>query len=186
MSDEDAADEGEGEDGELEGGDEDGGSSGGGFSGKKIALFAGLPLLLIIGGVAGAYFTGLLDSVLGGLTSEEAEESSPLAGDVMFYDLPEMLVNLNTGGKQTNYLKIKVSLEVENEAMLAQLDNLLPRVVDNFQVYLRELRVEDLNGSAGLYRLKEELLVRVNTAIKPHKVNDVLFREMLVQPIFPR
>ncbi len=181
MSDEDADDEGEGEDGELEGGDEDGGSSGGGFSGKKIALFAGLPLLLIIGGVAGAYFTGLLDSVLGGLTSEEAEESSPLAGDVMFYDLPEMLVNLNTGGKQTNYLKIKVSLEVENEAMLAQLDNLLPRVVDNFQVYLRELRVEDLNGSAGLYRLKEELLVRVNTAIKPHKVNDVLFREMLVQ-----
>ena len=65
--------------------------------------------------------------------------------------------------------------------MLAQLESLLPRVVDNFQVYLRELRVEDLNGSAGLYRLKEELLVRVNTAIKPHKVNDVLFREMLVQ-----
>ncbi len=181
MSDEDVEDDGEGEDGELEGGDEEGGGSGGGFSGKKIALFAGLPLLLIIGGVAGAYFTGLLDSVLGDLTAEEAEESSPLAGDVMFYDLPEMLVNLNTGGKQTNYLKIKVSLEVENEAMLARLENLLPRVVDNFQVYLRELRVEDLNGSAGLYRLKEELLVRVNTAIKPHKVNDVLFREMLVQ-----
>ena len=78
-------------------------------------------------------------------------------------------------------MKIKVSLEVESEAMLAQLEALLPRVVDNFQVYLRELRVEDLNGSAGLYRLREELLVRVNTAIKPHKVKDVLFREMLVQ-----
>lgn len=187
MSDEDEEDEDDevegddDEDGESDGEDGEGGSGGKRFSGKKIALFAGLPLLLIIGGVVGAYFTGLLDPLLGGLSGDSAEESTPLAGDVLFYDLPEMLVNLNTGGKQTNYLKIKVSLEVENENMLARLENLLPRVVDNFQVYLRELRVEDLNGSAGLYRLKEELLIRVNTAIKPHKINDVLFREMLVQ-----
>lgn len=178
MSDDDVDDDGEGDVDDLEEGGEGGGKK---VSGKKIALFAGLPLLLIIGGVAGAFFTGLLDPFFeGGLESEDGTPS-PLAGTVLFYDLPEMLVNLNTGGKQTNYLKIKVSLEVENEAMLLQLESLLPRVVDNFQVYLRELRVEDLNGSAGLYRLKEELLVRVNTAIKPHKVNDVLFKEMLVQ-----
>ncbi len=180
MSDDDVDDEGDDGVDEL---DEDGEGGGGGkkISGKKIALFAGLPLLLIIGGVAGAFFTGLLDPFFEGGGEHEGDAPSPLAGTVLFYDLPEMLVNLNTGGKQTNYLKIKVSLEVENEAMLLQLENLLPRVVDNFQVYLRELRVEDLNGSAGLYRLKEELLVRVNTAIKPHKVNDVLFREMLIQ-----
>ena len=176
MSDDDVEDDGD-DGGEIEEG-EGGGKK---VSGKKIALFAGLPLLLIIGGVAGAFFTGLLDPFFEGGAEHESDEVSPLAGKVLFYDLPEMLVNLNTGGKQTNYLKIKVSLEVENEAMLLQLENLLPRVVDNFQVYLRELRVEDLNGSAGLYRLKEELLVRVNTAIKPHKVNDVLFKEMLVQ-----
>jgi len=180
MSDDDIDDE----DGDVDDIDGEGEGEGGGgkkVSGKKIALFAGLPLLLIIGGVAGAYFTGLMDPLFEGGIAESGEETSPLAGSVLFYDLPEMLVNLNTGGKQTNYLKIKVSLEVENENMLLQLENLLPRVVDNFQVYLRELRVEDLNGSAGLYRLKEELLVRVNTAIRPHKVNDVLFREMLVQ-----
>ena len=147
-----------------------------GKAGKALGNMAGA-----IGGIAGAFFTGLLDPLLGAESAEEDHEASPLASNVLFYDLPEMLVNLNTGGKQTNYLKIKVSLEVESEAMLAQLEALLPRVVDNFQVYLRELRVEDLNGSAGLYRLKEELLVRVNTAIKPHKVKDVLFREMLVQ-----
>ena len=177
MSDNDVDDDVDGD--EAEDSEEEGG--GGKISGAKIALFAGLPLLLIIGGVAGAFFTGLLDPLLGHEDATEDHEESPLATKVLFYDLPEMLVNLNTGGKQTNYLKIKVSLEVESEAMLAQLEALLPRVVDNFQVYLRELRVEDLNGSAGLYRLKEELLVRVNTAIKPHKVNDVLFREMLVQ-----
>jgi flagellar protein FliL len=177
MSDDDV--EEDVDEGEVDGSEEEGG--GRRISGAKIALFAGLPLLLIIGGIAGAFFTGLLDPLLGDESATEDADSSPLATNILFYDLPEMLVNLNTGGKQTNYLKIKVSLEVESEAMLAQLEALLPRVVDNFQVYLRELRVEDLNGSAGLYRLKEELLVRVNTAIKPHKVNDVLFREMLVQ-----
>jgi flagellar FliL protein len=57
----------------------------------------------------------------------------------------------------------------------------LPRIVDNFQVYLRELRVDDLQGSAGMYRLREELLRRVNLAVRPARVKDVLFKEMLVQ-----
>jgi flagellar protein FliL len=57
----------------------------------------------------------------------------------------------------------------------------MPRIVDSFQVYLRELRVEDLQGAAGVHLLREELLTRVNASVKPVKVNDVLFREMLVQ-----
>ena len=47
--------------------------------------------------------------------------------------------------------------------------------------YLRELRLEDLQGAAGVYRLREELLVRVNQAVRPAKVNDVLFKDMLIQ-----
>ncbi|MEQ9609593.1 MAG: flagellar basal body-associated FliL family protein, partial [Kiloniellaceae bacterium] len=99
----------------------------------------------------------------------------------VFYDLPQMLVNLNTGGKKNNYLKIAISLELTSEAARAELETLLPRVIDNFQVYLRELRVEDLRGSAGVQRLREELLMRVNTAVHPVEVKDVLFKEMLVQ-----
>ena len=92
-----------------------------------------------------------------------------------------MLVNLNTGGSKRNYLKISISLELTSEAHSAALQSLLPRVVDNFQVYLRELRVEDLRGSAGVQRLREELLLRVNNAVHPVVVRDVLFKEMLVQ-----
>ena len=62
-----------------------------------------------------------------------------------------------------------------------RLQAVMPRIVDNFQVYLRELRVEDLRGSGGIYRLREELLARVNAAAAPIKVVDVLFKEMLVQ-----
>jgi flagellar FliL protein len=92
-----------------------------------------------------------------------------------------MLVNLNSSGRKAGYLKISVSLEVSSDKDMEQLRDALPRIVDNFQVYLRELRVEDLRGSAGLQRLREELLLRVNTAVQTAEVRDVLFREMLVQ-----
>ena len=73
------------------------------------------------------------------------------------------------------------TLELAAEADIEHLEQVLPRIVDNFQVYLRELRIEDLKGSAGIYRLREELLLRVNAAAYPAEVRDVLFKEMLIQ-----
>ena len=78
-------------------------------------------------------------------------------------------------------LTITQFLELENKEDVSKVQAVLPRIIDNFQVYLRELRIEDLRGSAGLYRLREELLTRVATAAAPAKVSDVLFKEMLVQ-----
>jgi len=153
----------------------------GGLNGKKLVLFIILPLLLLIGGLGGAYFAGLLDPLLGKHEAPVEEKHDAVVPQTVFFDLPQMLVNLNTGGKKNNYLKIAISLELTSEADRAQLETLLPRVVDNFQVYLRELRVDDLRGSAGVQRLREELLMRVNTAVHPVEVKDVLFKEMLVQ-----
>ncbi|WP_299391246.1 flagellar basal body-associated FliL family protein [Pelagibius sp.] len=154
----------------------------GGLNGKKLVLFIILPILLLIGAVAGAYFSGLLDSLLGKAPEPVVEEEvAPVESKAVFYDLPEMLVNLNSSGRKTNYLKISISLELAREADRAAIGTVLPRIVDNFQVYLRELRIEDLRGSAGLQRLREELLIRVNTAAQPIQVRDVLFKEMLVQ-----
>ncbi|MBZ0325118.1 MAG: flagellar basal body-associated FliL family protein, partial [Alphaproteobacteria bacterium] len=90
-------------------------------------------------------------------------------------------VNLNSQSRKPVFLKMSISLELAGESDAARVRQVLPRVIDNFQTYLRELRTEDLQGSAGLYRLREELLVRVNHAAEPAKVRDVLFREMLVQ-----
>ncbi len=175
---EQAVSEGLGEDVEIET------SKKKGLSGKKLVLFIVLPLLLIIGGGAGAYFSGMLDSLLGGEPEPvperlEAEvQQSPSA----FYDLPEMLVNLNAGSsRKASYLKITISLELADDDHIKQLESVLPRVIDNFQVYLRELRIEDLNGSAGLQRLREELLLRVSATLPEGVVRDVLFKEMLVQ-----
>lgn len=179
------------EDEEDEGFDSDGeegsGSSAGGK--KKLFIIIGLVILLLGGGAGTAFFTGLLDPLL--TPEEEKAEASeggkgeqPVAtgsSTAVFYDLPEMLVNLNTGTRRSSFLKIRVSLELEKPEDVETVRLLLPRVIDNFQVFLRELRIEDLKGSAGMYRLREELLTRVNTAASPARVNAVLFKEMLVQ-----
>lgn len=154
------------------------------LSRRLLILFIALPLLLVLaGGGAAAYFLIFAET-------ETADGDGKLGPDgkvidpskaVVFYDLPEMLVNMNTKGRRKSYLKIKVSLELESDTMVPQLEAVLPRIIDNFQVYLRELRLEDLQGSAGLLRLKEELLVRINATARPIKVKDVLFKEMLVQ-----
>jgi len=180
MADEDDQDDSEGG---GEGGDE---SSGGG---KKLVVIIAIILLLVVGGLAGAYFTGLLDPVIhmiaGGQKPQDGAEGSDdnteTGGRAVFYDLEDILVNLNTGGRKSSFLKIRVSLELSKESDVPIIESVMPRIVDNFQVYLRELRIDDLQGSAGMYRLREELMRRVSAAAAPARIKDVLFKEMLVQ-----
>ena len=149
---------------------------------RKLLVIAvgAIGLLLITGAVL--YFTGIADKFSGHKEAASAENAAPAAAPVaVFFDLPDLLVNLNTTGRKASFLKLSVSLELERSDDLARLQAVMPRIIDNFQVYLRELRVEDLRGSSGIYRLREELLTRVNTAVAPVKVRDVLFKEMLVQ-----
>ena len=98
-----------------------------------------------------------------------------------FVVVPTMLVNLNTEDGTPRYLRLSVQLELKSESDVAAVEEALPKVVDQFQTYLRELRVKDLRGSAGIYRLQMELLWRVNQAAAPVKVKDVLFQEILIQ-----
>ena len=152
---------------------------------KKLILFIVLPLLLLIGGGVGvAVMLGLFSSEPPANVDEEQTQVEEVVAPTVqttFFEIPDLIVNLNTSGRKSVFLKIKISLEIADPADIDTVNQLLPRIVDNFQVYLRELRVQDLQGSAGMYRLHEELLRRVNIAVRPAKVKDVLFKEMLVQ-----
>lgn len=153
------------------------------LSGKKIIMIVVPVLLLLIGGGGAYYFmSGDSSDVMldenGDPIVAEAESDEPT--ELLFYDIEPMLVNLTSVSGQASYLKLSVTLEVDQQSSIEELQLNLPRVIDNFQVYLRELRLEDINGSAGMFRLKEELLIRVNETIYPTRVNDVLFKEMLI------
>ena len=146
---------------------------------KKKLLLLAIPLLLALAG-GGAYMGGLIG---GGKKKEAAktEAPKPEVKKAVFYELPDIIVNLQGRNGRSGYMKIKINLELKSKADIKAVEAVMPRVVDNLQVYLRELQVEDVQGSEGLYRLREELLHRINIAAKPVKVDDVLFAEMLMQ-----
>ena len=150
------------------------------LAGKTLILFVVAPLLVLGGGGAGAYFMFFAKKP-GDAQQEEAKEEKKPPKPMVFYNLPELLVNLSGQGRRSSFLKISLSLELDDANDIPRIEAVLPRIVNAFQTYLREMRPEDLRGSAGLYRLREELLARVNTSAQPAKVNDVLFKEMLIQ-----
>ena len=170
----DDAEEIDGEDEDFDEGDLTDGLEAKKFSGKKIILIVAGVLLIGGLGIGGyMFFAGSGEDRL-------AEGEEAILAPVAFFDLPEMLISINNNGR-VGYLKVQASLEMEEESSRARIEELLPRIVDNFQIYLRELRAEDIDGSAGMFRLKEELLRRVNVAVAPVLINDVLFRELLIQ-----
>ncbi len=116
-------------------------------------------------------------------------EAAPAAGapvikegpdGVVFYTLPDIVVNMQAADGKSTFLKLKLTFELPDEETAEALTPNLPRLQDMFQTFLRELRPEDLNGSQGSYQLRAELLRRVNLVAAPSKVNAVLIEEMLI------
>ena len=143
--------------------------------GKLKLIIAAAGFVVILGAGAGWFF------LMRG-HGEEKHAEAPPQKPPSFLEVPDMMVNLvGAPGESVQYLRVKVVLEIKEEKQVEAIKPNLPRVTDLFQTYLRELRPSDLNGSAGLFRLKEELTKRVNNAVAPQQVSAVLFKEIVVQ-----
>ena len=149
-----------------------------GRSKKKVLVILLVSLLFVIAAaVAGYFFIGVGKDAEEEKAQEEA--AKPVAQQSFFYELPDLTVNLSSGGSR--FLRLRVVLEVNSEENANKLSAIQPRIIDDFQVYLRELRPEDLRGSAGSYRLRHDLLRRANQAAQPIVIENVLFKEFIVQ-----
>jgi|SRR6185312_16992604 flagellar protein FliL len=152
---------------------------------RKLQLVAAGGLLVLFSGAgAGIYFfvfSSRPNADEAAAQSVQTEAANLPPAQAAFFDVPDIIVNIQTPDSTPAYLKLSVSLELEKVEAKAAIEPVLPRIIDQFQTYLRELRVEDLRGSAGVMRLKEELLRRVNLAVAPTPVRDVLLKEMIVQ-----
>jgi flagellar FliL protein len=157
------------------------------FSGKKLVLFIILPVLLLGGGGAAAYFLLLkkdpaAEDHAAAAEDAHAEEASGEPQVYVGLGVDHGLqVNLVSSGKRTSYLNLDLWLAVKNEEEAKKLEGVMPKVIDQFQVYLRSLRVEDLQGADGVQRMRDELLIRAKAAAKPVEVEDVLIKSMLAQ-----
>ncbi len=158
---------------------------------RKLTLIAAAGLALLGGGAAAAYVGGLL----GGADRVGEHEGLPMAASpvdahgaapavppsISFVDLPDIMVNLQAPGSRMRFLRVRLAIEVRDEASAQNVKSLIPRLLDSYQLYLRALTPDDVAGPGGMQRLKEDLIARSNIAVTPTKVADVLFKEMLVQ-----
>ncbi|WP_222184002.1 flagellar basal body-associated FliL family protein [Geminicoccus harenae] len=169
----------------------------------KLMMFGLIGLLALAGaGGAGAYFMGLFSTAppaaaaalpdpAAGTAGEAGHgeaaaaagghDAAPAAPKVIFIDLPDVLVNLSSDTKRMRFLKLRLAVEVSSQATANTVVQYTPRIMDSFQLYLRSLTVDDLGGPSALHRLKQEMLARINLALDPGRIDDVLFKEMLVQ-----
>jgi len=144
---------------------------------RRLLLLAGAPLaVLLLGG--GLWFSGIAPRLLG-LGNAEQKDAKPVAPT--YVDLPEMVANLNSDARRPSYIKLQARLELTRAQDADIVRAAMPRLQDMFQTYLREMRPEELRGSAGTYRLREELIGRANLAAAPARIIDVLFTQMLIQ-----
>lgn len=186
----------------AEGGDA---AEGEGAPGKKkppmlLIIGAAAAVVLLLGGGAAAFF--LMQPGSAEEAGDEApaspppppakkgDDSAPIEGagviasgpdGVTFLTLPDMVVNIQSADGRPTFLKLKLTLEMEDAYLAQTLQAEAPRLQDMFQGYLRELRPEELAGSAGSHQLRQELLRRVNLIAAPGQVDAVLIEEMLVQ-----
>ncbi|MCQ2966199.1 MAG: flagellar basal body-associated FliL family protein [Alphaproteobacteria bacterium] len=161
------------------------GASSGGKSKKKLILIV-LPLLVIIACGVGVFFSGMTENIVENKNKvdenliAEGEEGAPKEG--AYFVIPEVMVNLsNRGNQKPIYFKLNITLELGSQLDVAHAEKMLPRIVDSMQFYLREMRLEEIQGSMGTYRLKEEILGRLTKILAPAQVVDVLLKDIVVQ-----
>jgi flagellar FliL protein len=174
----------------------------------KLLIIGGVAALVVLGGGGAAAFIFLKpkpeaaaekgeagkdkkekkkDEKKGGKEGKEGKEGEAGAAvvregpdGVVFYTMPDVVVNMQTADGRPTFLKLKLTLELPDDSVVEELDPNMPRLQDMFQTFLRELRPEDLSGSQGSYQLRMEILRRVNLVIGPSKVSAVLIEEMLI------
>ena len=178
MAEENEQNSAEGQDNEAEG------EAGGGKKSKKKLIIIILAIV-ILGAVA--FF--MLGGKKGGDAKEPNQEEIDLAKEeeeeeeekTYYYKMDEFLVNLNSPGNSTKFVRTTISIVLDSKDAKDALEKQMPVVRDSFLVYLKELRPSDLKGSSGIYNLKDELLLRVNKLIEPDEATDILFEEIVVQ-----
>ncbi|MBW8308990.1 MAG: flagellar basal body-associated FliL family protein [Candidatus Paracaedibacteraceae bacterium] len=152
----------------------------------KIIIIGVLVLLIVV--AAGLFFTPVGASLLGHKepVKEEVKKEESAASEldvtkVAFTTLPEILLNLrNTSGK-SSFLKVTFIVQSPTEEVGKKVEKLKPILINQFQEYLRGLDIEDLAGSAGLQRVRNELLTRTNNILAPDKASDILIGPFLIQ-----
>ena len=159
--------------------------------GKKKVIIAAAGAVLLLGGGGGAYalMGGGDKPAAHGEEAAEAEHGKAEKGEskegegeaAEFVDVPPMVVNLRSADGGARVIKLHFMLVPASADKAEAIKAKLPLILDAYQPFLRELRPEDLAGSAAVFRIKEEMLVRAGDVMGKGQVKDVLIQDLIQQ-----
>ena len=151
----------------------------------KIIIAGVVALVVIGGGIAAVFLTPLKDKIFGDdhakIEEHKEEESAFNIMEIAFLSLPDVLVNLKATNSRPAILKASFIVELVKSKDKATIEHLKPLIIDQFQTYLRELELSDLQGSIGLERVRQELKNRISNLVAPLQIRQVLIKEFLIQ-----
>jgi flagellar FliL protein len=150
---------------------------------RKLMLVGGALTALLLAGGGGAYLLsgGSAAAHEKAATSDAEEAKGEKDKDPEPLDVPPMLVNLRSADGAAHFIKLHIMIEPGAAGTADELKKRLPELIDAYQPFLRELRPEDLAGSAAVYRIKEELMLRAAGTLGHDRVKDVLIQDLIQQ-----
>lgn len=148
------------------------------FSRKKIIIFL-LPVLIVIGISVSIYFSlnNNFESFGGSYNIVQNGNESV----TVIYDIPEIKTVIRNGDSPLS-LRMRISLELTSIEDLKAVEAILSRITDVIIAHTIELNRNEIDGSMGLYWLKEELLYRINLSTHPVKIKTLNFKTFELQP----
>jgi flagellar FliL protein len=151
----------------------------------KVIIICVVAFVIIGGGIAAVMFTPLKEKLFGvnkeKVEAQKEEESVLNLMEITFLQLPDVLINLKSSNSRPGTLKASFIVELVKAKDKETVDHLKPLIIDQFQTYLRELEITDLQGAVGLERVRQELKSRIANLVAPIKIRQVLIKEFLIQ-----
>ena len=159
---------------------------------KKLILIGAAAGVLLLGGGGGAAMMLSGGSAKAGTAAEgghgeeasAASDSGGHGGEVAkeaFVDVPAMVVNLRSPDGASRFLKLHFMIVPGAKGTPEGIKEKLPLILDSYQPFLRELRPEDLAGSAAVFRIKEEMLIRATDVAGTGVIKDILIQDLVQQ-----
>jgi flagellar FliL protein len=141
---------------------------------RKALLLGGVLALLMGGGGFYATWSGLL----AGGGSEPAGGHVAEMPDIAFVPVAPLIVSIGPGGGE-RHLRFTSQIEVE-AAEAEAVTQLMPRIMDVMNSYLRALDSASLEDPAGLVRMRAQMLRRIQMVTGEGRVRDLLITEFVL------